>query len=450
MKYKHHFRCGTRDSSEQASHYLNGMLLNQGRGNIANYSRLVPESDYQSLHHFITKSPWSSEGVINQIQVQSGQMMGDPEYASLHVDEAGFPKQGNSSAGVKRQYCGRLGKVDNSQVGVFLGYCNGNLRTLIDGRLYLPEDWATDPIRREMTGVPEEIPFETKAQIAYDMIHNAQNNGVPFGWIGGDCFYGEQTWFRNDIDESGFTYIFDVPMDTRVWIDLPQTGVPMRKGKKGRIPTKEKVLDGEDKPVEVSKIKHLIPPEQWKRVFVRETERKDLYIDIVALRVHPVDNKLPGKEVWLIIRKEDGVEKVKYHLSNAPGDTNLNKLAKMACSRYWIERALEDAKGLAGLAGYELRSWQGWHHHIAMSLLAMLAMLTMKIKMGDKADMLTIHDVKQILENILPRKEFTRQDILQQIKEKHRARLSAKESHHRRNGYSNVISASSGNDNSNI
>jgi len=93
---------------------------------------------------------------------------------------------------------------------------------------------------------------------------------------------------------------------------------------------------------------------------VRGTERKDLYIDIVALRVYPVDNKLPGKEAWQILRKEDGVEKVKYHLSNAPEDTDLKQLAKMACSRYWIERALEDAKGLAGLADYELRSWQGW------------------------------------------------------------------------------------------
>jgi SRSO17 transposase len=424
--------------SEQAHQYLQGMLLNQGRGNISTYSKLVPDSNYQSLHHFITHSPWSSNEVIDHIQIDTSYLMGDPEESSLQIDESGFPKQGNSSAGVKRQYCGRLGKVENSQVGVFLGYCNGSLRTLIDGRLYLPEDWSKDPARRTKSGVPDEIPFETKAQIAFDMIQNAQKNGVPFKWIGGDCFYGEQTWFRNDLNAKGFTYIMDIPVDTRVWIDLPQTGIPMRKGSRGRIPTKEKVLEGEPEPIEVSKIANHLSPDQWSRVFVRETERKDLYIDIVAIRVHPVDNELPGKKVWLIIRKEDGVEKVKYHLSNAPEDTDLKQLAKMACSRYWIERALEDAKGLAGLADYELRSWQGWHHHIALSLLAMLAILKMKIEMGKKADMLTLHDVKQILEYILPKRDLTRSDIVQLIKQKHHARLSAKESHHRKKGYRNA------------
>jgi hypothetical protein len=139
--------------------------------------------------------------------------------------------------------------------------------------------------------------------------------------------------------------------------------------------------------------------------------------DIVCLRVYPVEDALPGNERWLIIRQDPEEGTVKYQMSNADPDATIERLAKMSCSRYWIERALEDAKGLAGLADYEIRSWRGWHHHVAMSFFAMLAILMMELQMGRKSDMLTLQDVKEIL-------EF--------IKAKHKARESARESHHRK------------------
>ncbi len=432
MQYAIHFSSKTRNVTDQSRQYVQGILLGQGRGNMCRYARSVPDCDNQTLHHFISKSPWDERSVIDHIQRDITNLIGDSIDGSIHIDESGFPKQGNNSVGVKRQYCGRLGKVENCQVGVFLGYSRGSYRTLIDGRLYLPKDWADDQVRRKKCGVPDEIIFKSKAEIALEMVLHARENGVIFSWIGMDSFYGEQTWLRNRLDAEGLVFIADIPSDTRVWLTLPKTGIPERKSYRGRIPTKERVLEDEQVPIEVSALKDQVDPELWNHFFIRDTERKELWSNVACVRVYPIDNGLPGKELWLIIRRDDGESTTKYQMSNAPLDTSFEQLAKMACSRYWIERAFEDAKGNAGLADYEVRSWTAWHRHIAMSMLAMLALLMLDLQLGRKADLLTVQDVKEILEAILPKKKVDENEIINIIKEKHKARDSAKRSHHRR------------------
>jgi SRSO17 transposase len=432
MNFNDAFIARTRDGSINAQKYLQGLLLNRDRGNCSRFAKRVRKSSNQSLQHFITHSPWNERVVIDRIQKKVSEMIGDPIDGSLHIDETGFPKQGSHSVGVQKQYCGRLGKVENCQVGVFLGYSRGNQRILIDGQLYLPEGWAKSKELRDRCKVPKDIRFRTKAQIGLDMILNARKNGVPFGWIGMDCFYGEQPWLREKLDAEGLIFVADIPRDTKVWLTQPKTGIPERDGKQGRHPIRERVLDGEPAPIEVQKIKEQIDPAQWRQVSVRDTERKDLRIDMVCLRVYPVENRLPGKELWLIIRKETGQNTVKYQLTNAASDTDITRLAKMSCSRYWIERAIEDAKGVGSLEDYEARFWSSWHHHIAMSLLAMLAVLMMQIELKVKADMLTLQDVKDILEVIMPQREIGEREILKIIKAKHKARISAAQSHHRR------------------
>lgn len=432
MNFNDAFVARTRDSSGIARKYIQGLLLNRDRGNCSRFAKKVRKSSNQSLQHFITHSPWNERIVIDRIQKMVGKMIGDSVEGSLHIDETGFPKQGISSVGVQRQYCGRLGKVDNCQVGVVLGYAHKNQRILIDGQLYLPEEWAKNKELRNKCKVPKDVRFRTKAQIGLDMILNARKNGVPFGWIGMDCFYGEQPWLREKLDSEGLIFIADIPRDTRVWLSRPKIGIPERDGKQGRRPIRERVLNGEPVPIEVQAIKELIDSAQWKQVPARDTERKELMMDIACLRVCPVENKLPGKELWLIIRKEVGQDAVKYQLTNAALDMDISRLAKMSCSRYWVERAIEDAKGVGSLEDYEARFWRSWHHHIAMSLLAMLAVLMMQIELKVKADMLTLQDVKEILEVIMPKREIGEREILKIIKAKHKARLSASASHHRR------------------
>jgi SRSO17 transposase len=398
---------------------------------MTNYAKNVPDCNNQSLQHFISDSPWDERPVIDHIQRDVTALIGDGVNGAIHIDESGFPKEGKDSVGVKRQYCGRLGKVENCQVGVFLGYTNGAYRTLIDEALYLPKGWAEDHKRREECGVPRDVVFKTKAELALGMILHARENGVPFGWIGMDCFYGEQTWLRDRIDAEGMVYIADIPSDTRVWPNVPKTGVPARRGDRGRIPTRERVLEGE--PIEVRKLKDQLDTSRWNHIFIRDTERKELWSNIACIRVYPVVDKLPGKELWLIIRRDDGERSTKYQFSNAPLDTGVTRFAQMSCSRYWVERAIEDAKGI-GLADYQVRSWTGWHHHITMTLFAMLVILMLTIDMGGRAPLLTVQDAKEILEVILPKRTITDKELLGIIKEKHRARYSAKRSHHRRNG----------------
>ncbi|NOR60032.1 MAG: hypothetical protein GQ469_05320 [Methanosarcinales archaeon] len=168
------FRTKTRSEEQHSFQYLQGIFLEQGRGNMVKYAKKVPDTDNQALQHFLSNSPWDEKPVIKKIQDKVIQLIGDENNGSLHFDESGYKKYGNHSVGVKRQYCGRLGKVDNCQVGVFMGYTNENHRTLIDERLYLPEDWANDPIRRIECGVPEDVVFKTKGELALEMLLDAK------------------------------------------------------------------------------------------------------------------------------------------------------------------------------------------------------------------------------------------------------------------------------------
>ncbi len=331
--------------------------------------------------------------------------------------------------GVSRQYCGRLGKVDNCQVGVFLGYTYNGYRILLDKRLYLPEEWINDKERRKKCGVPENILFQTKAQLGLELIHKAQERKIPFGWIGMDSHYGQQPWLLDKLESQQLLYIADIPCDSRVWLELPETEIPLRNGDIGRTPTK---LKAKEQPVEVRQIASQLDQSQWNRTYIRDTERGQLWSLLSFLRVYPVRDELPGKETWLILRKDEGEKKLKYQYCNAPSDIPLERLAEMSHSRYWMERAIQDAKGEAGLDEYELRGWRGWHHHMTMTILSMLFLLELQMDWKTKAPELTLQDVREILEVILPKREMNPDDILKIIEQKHKAKLSARRSKHRK------------------
>ena len=435
QSYKSYFATKTRSVEMTASQYVKGLLLQQGRGNMSKYANNVLGASARRFQYFISESPWEYRPMIAQIQRDVMKHIGDARHGAIHIDETGFPKQGDNSVGVKRQYCGRLGKVDNCQVAVCLGYTNGSLRTLIDAELYVPEDWANDQSRREECGIPEDLKFKTKAEIALELIREARSNGVQFGWVGMDTFYGRQTSLLNAIDADGIVYMADIPSDTRVWLNPPKVGIPERKSNRGRIPTEPRVLDNEPSPAEVRTIINELDPSQWVHTFVRDTERRELWSRIACLRIYEVEDKLPGKEQWLIIRVDDSDGTTKYQLSNAPLDTAIDRFAQMSCSRYWIERAFEDGKGLAGFADFQGRSWMGWHHHITMALFSMMVMMFLCIELGQSADLLTVQDIKDIYEKSFAREKFSNKEVLHLLKKKHKARESARISHHRANSH---------------
>ncbi len=184
------------------------------------------------MQHFITHSPWEDEPLLDDINQVVVTRIGDEIHGAIHIDESGFEKSGEMSVGVARQYCGRLGKVDNCQMGVFLGYTQGEHRILLDRRLYLPQEWSIDKVRRETCGVPEDVEFQTKAQLGLELIRVAQQRDIPYAFIGFDCHYGQQPWLLQTLESESQTYIADIPCDTRVWLDCPV--VEMRRAKAKR------------------------------------------------------------------------------------------------------------------------------------------------------------------------------------------------------------------------
>jgi len=428
-RYTPFFTTTTRSVSESAQRYLQGQLITSQRNNLFQYCREVPACEYQAMQYFISESPWREKALLDQLRQDVCTCLGDPVEGALLLDESGIPKQGRMSVGVQRQYCGSLGKVGNCQVGVYLAYSNPTHSTLVDRRLYLPASWIEDEERRKKCGVPSEITFKTKAELGLEMILSFKEQGLPFGWVGMDAHYGEQPWLLKRLNEEQICYMADIPCTTRIFLTLPKTEIPLRKGDRGRHPTKERLVEGEPSPVEVRAFGKSLSSSDWTRLRIRETERGELVAEFAAVRVwHSVDN-LPFQEVWLVMRRDLETSEIRFSFSNAPSDTPLERLAHMQSRRYWVERALENAKGEAHLDQYEVRGWRGWHHHMTMTLLAMLFLLELTLQMKEKAPMLTIQDAREILEKFLPRKVYSPEEFMALLEQKHKARLSARNSH---------------------
>lgn len=426
--YDEYFRTKTRSSAEQALEYLKGQLMLKGKINMSQMAIQVTKIDEQALSHFVSNSPWDDEPLTGQIGRDAVKLIG--ENGALLLDESGFAKQGDKSVGVARQYCGALGKVDNCQMGVFVAYTKAGQTQLIDKRLYLPQEWVDDPERCRAAGVPEEeILFRTKAELGLSLILQAKANHIPFEFVGMDAHYGQQPWLLSQLEAQPepLEYMAEIPANTRVYLEYPTIGVPEKKGNRGRKPSKVRVLVGE--PVEVRSLletAHL----QWTPLKVRETQRGELWINFAALRVWRIEDELPlPQPVWLCIRQNLDDNDLKFALSNASPASTQVTLARKLCTRYWVERSLEDSKGLAGLAGYQVIGWRGWHHHMTMSMLAMLFLLSLKQTLTPKAPMLTLQDAREILEIVMPKKTLTLDDAVDLIKKKHVNRFRSRQSY---------------------
>jgi len=424
-QYRVFFQTKTRDNSTPALEYLKGQLLLKSKRNMSHMATEVTEINEQALSHFMSTSPWDDARLTVQIGQDAVSLIGPG--GALILDESGNPKQGDKSVGVARQYCGRLGKVDNCQVGVFVAYAKAGQTTLIDKRLYLPQEWIDDPARCRQAGVPEqEIVFRKKSELGLELILQARKNGVPFTFVDMDAHYGQQAWLLSRLAAEHIEYMAEIPADTRVYLAYPSVGIPARKGTKGRQPSKNRVLDGQ--PLEV---RSLLTTNKltWTLMKIRDTTRGELWIKFAVLRVYRLEDQLPvAQPVWLCIRQELETGDVKFAFSNAPTHSPRKVLADKMCTRYWVERALEDAKGLAGLDEYQVIGWRGWHHHMTMTMLAMLFLLTLRKNLVDQAPMLTLQDAKQILEMVLPKKTLTLEDAVKIIEKKHLNRYSSRNS----------------------
>jgi SRSO17 transposase len=315
------------------------------------------------LQHFVGAGAWSDSRMRTEMRDHVVEEIGDPEGVFI-LDGSGVKKQGPESVGVARQYCGRLGKVDNCQIGVYLAYSTPRGFTLLDGDLYLPKDWAADRARRKKTYVPKTVRFRTNWEIADDLIQRVSPH-VPHSWIVGDDEYGRPTEFRDRLADRGERYLLEVPCNTLVRRPINWPG-RARKWCSARLR------------------KNRLPSEKWERITIRNGEKGPIEVLAFSTRVETKRQGTSAREETLLVMQTMSGSQTWYFL--APKNTPLNtrELVRVAAHRHHIEQAFEFAKSECGLDHYEVRSWVGWHHHMTLSMLALWFLSLERRRLGKK------------------------------------------------------------------
>ncbi len=412
----------------QARRYVYG-LFQAKRRNMERMAEEVEGADAQQLHHFNGNSPWRARLVYDQVAREANVLLGRQPNSCLLLDETGFTKKGKHSVGAARQYIGRIGKVDNGQVAVFATLSNGIHHTIIDTRLYLPKEWTDDPARCKKAGVPHgEIVFRSKAQLALAMIRHARANGIRYNWVGVDGGYGKEPWLLRALDADGETFVADVHKDQRIYLTNPS---PYIDKAADRGPARS---HAQAEPVQVKDWIAQQPEHAWRTVTLRDSTRGKLQVEILHRQVWLWDGKEEIAHCWhLIVRREPGApDAIKYSLSNAPEETPIPRLAFMQGTRFWVERSFQDAKSECGMADYQVRRWDAWHHHMAMVMIAMLFMLNERLLHRQEIPLLSCNDIVYLLKYYLPRKACNKEELLKHISIRHKKRQLAIDSAIRR------------------
>lgn len=356
--------------------YCTGLTLPGDRKSVEPMAALLSPGQvsaaHQSLNHFVAKAPWSDVAMLRQARKYAMPLFENKPYCFI-VDDTGIPKSGKLSVGVTRQYCGVLGKQDNCQVAVTISIANEDASLPLAHRLYLPETWANDPERRKKAGIPDEVTFKTKPDIALDQIASALAEGLKPAMVLGDAGYGQSTDFRERLTALGLPYAVGIQTPTTVW--APGTApppVPTEYAGRGR-PRTRLGRTWHHKPISVKELALSLPAETYQDVTWREGTKGPMTGRYAALRVHAahrddVKSELRPEE-WLLIEWPAGEkEPVHYHLATLPADWSLERLAGAVRTRWRIERDYQELKDELGFDHYEGRGWRGFHHHASLSI----------------------------------------------------------------------------------
>jgi SRSO17 transposase len=370
---------GHADRAAPFRSYCAGLLLPGDRKSVEPMAaRVQPgrvQAAHQSLHHLVAKADWSDEVMLTTVRQQV--MPAIERHGAVRawiIDDTGFPKKGTLSVGVARQYCGQLGKQDNCQVAVSLSVANDHASLPIAYRLYLPEAWADDPARRGRAGVPDDVVFQTKPQIALAQIRTALNAGVAPAMVLADAGYGVDTAFRDGITGLGLAYVVGIQSSTSLWPPGKEPLAPKRWSGRGR-PTSLVRRDSEHRPVSAKALALALPRKAWRKTTWREGSNTTLASRFAAVRIRPAhrdyNRTTPRPEEWCLIEwPPDEAEPTKYWLSTLPANVTRRALVDAAKLRWRIERDYQELKQELGLGHYEGRGWRGFHHHATLCIAA--------------------------------------------------------------------------------
>jgi SRSO17 transposase len=370
---------GHADRAEPQKGYCLGLLMPLERKSVEPLAAVTAPSrvaaKHQSLLHFVGQAPWSDAALMRR--VRDWVLPRIERHGAIRawvVDDTGFPKKGQHSVGVARQYCGQLGKQDNCQVAVSLSVANDAASLPIAWRLYLPQAWADDPQRRGKAKVPDDVTFQTKPRIALEQIKAAKAEGVAAGVILADAGYGADGGFRAGLSELDLSYVVGVQPTLSVWPPGQGPLPPKPWSGKGR-PTSRLRRDADHQPVSAKALAEELPAEAWRTVAWREGTNAELSSRFAAVRLRPASRDFNRSEAhgeeWLLIEWPQGeAEPSKYWLSTLPADTPIAELVDTAKLGWRIERDYQELKQELGLGHYEGRGWRGFHHHASLCIAA--------------------------------------------------------------------------------
>jgi len=377
--------------SEPRTHffdYMVGQFSKLERKSIEPMALQVEGGTIRGLQRFISDVHWDEEQMRWNYHQLVADELGDPE-GVLMFDETGFVKKGTDSAGVARQYCGSLGKVENGQVGVFAGYASPKGYTLVDKRLFLPEAWFTDAYaaRRTKCQVSPALTWQSKPQLAAAMLQAITHEGLlPFKYVVADCLYGQSPDFLDAVDACvGVTTLVAIPSETRCWLQAPRT-TDRPYIYKGVVRTKRVVVGPAQEPCTVAALAARLPASSWYRRQVSEGTKGPIVYEFARQRVTLCKEGLPERTVWLVIKRTVGAMPISsYYISNAPASTPLRTFVWLSGLRWAIEQCFEEGKTELGMDHYEVRKYGGWHHHMLTTMLAHFFLWHLKLRLGKKS-----------------------------------------------------------------
>ena len=330
----------------RALEYLQGLLSSVERKNGWQLAEQVGDATPDGVQRLLSTYRWDADQVRDDHRDYVVEHLGDAD-GVLVVDETGFLKKGDKSVGVQRQYSGTAGRIENSQVGVFLAYAGVKGRTLLDRELYLPQIWAKDWERRREAGVPEHVEFRTKPQLAQMMLERAVESGIPFGWVTGDEVYGSDRNLRRWLEREGIPHVLAIKSNEKLWAWT----------EKG------------PRQVRADRLASWVDECDWHRLSAGDGAKGPRFYDWTTVAIRPL--REPGKEYWLLARRSIAQPaELAYYVCFGPSGTAMAELVKVAGRRWAIEECFEEAKGQVGLDQYEVRRWDGWYRHITLAMLA--------------------------------------------------------------------------------